>query len=82
MNIDTLNNLSLDESALILENNIKRKNKKHLTNLGLTSNNKIKCLYKSPLGDPTAYMIKNVIIAIREEDSKNILILRGNNGSY
>lgn len=80
MNIDTLNNLSLNESAFILENNVKGKNKRHLTNLGLSSKNKIECLYKSPLGDPTAYMIKNVIIAIREEDSKNILILRGNNG--
>ena len=76
MNIDTLNNLSLGETAIILENNVKGKNKKHLTNLGLSSNNKIKCLYKSPLKDPTAYEIKKVIIAIREEDSKNILIYR------
>ena len=76
MNIDTLNNLSLGETAMILENNVKGKNKKHLTNLGLSSNNKIRCLYRSPLNDPVAYEIKKVIIAIREEDSKNILICR------
>ena len=81
MNIDTLNNLSFGESAIILENNVKGKNKKHLTNLGLSNKNKIKCLYKSPFNDPTAYEIKNVIIAIRQEDSKNILILRSNNGT-
>lgn len=81
MNIDTLNNLSLGEDAIILENNVKGRNKRHLTNLGLSSKNKIKCLYKSPLNDPVAYKIKNVIIAIREEDSKNILIMRNNNGT-
>lgn len=81
MNVDTLNNLSLGENAIILENNVKGKNKRHLINLGLSSKNKIKCLYKSPLNDPVAYQIKNVIIAIREDDSKNILIHRGNNGT-
>ena len=80
MNIDTLNNLALGECATIFKNNVKGKNKKHLTNLGLSSNNKIKCLYKSPFGDPVAYQIKNVIIAVRVEDSKNILIKRHYNG--
>ncbi len=81
MNIDTLNNLSLGEDAIRIENNVKGRNKRQLTNLGLSSKNKIKCLDKSPLNDPVAYQIKNVIIAIREEDSKNILIHRGNNGT-
>lgn len=81
MNIDTLNNLSLGESAVILENNVKGRNKLHLINLGLSSKNRIKCLYKSPLNDPVAYQIKNVIIAIRKDDSKNILIMRNLNGT-
>lgn len=80
MNIDTLNNLSLGEEAIIIKNNIKTKNKKHLNNIGLSNNEIIKCLYKSPLNDPVAYQIQNVIIAIRQEDSKNILIKRSNNG--
>ena len=81
MNIDTLNNLPIGEKAIIIENNVKGKNKKHLTNLGLTNKTNIKCLYKSPLNDPIAYQIKNVIIAIRKEDSKNIIIERYKNGS-
>lgn len=82
MKIDTLNNLSLEESAIILENNNKESIKKHLKNLGISKNTKIKCLYKSPLNDPTAYQIKNVIIAIRKEDAKNIIIARKENGTY
>lgn len=82
MKIDTLNNLNLEESAYIVENNIKSKNKQNLINLGISKNTKIKCLYKSPFSDPTAYQIKNVILAIREEDAKQIMIIRNENGSY
>lgn len=82
MNIDTLNNLNLEETAYIIENNIKNENKKLLTNLGITKNTKIKHLYKSPLNDPKAYLVKNIILAIRDEDAQNIIILRNENGSY
>lgn len=82
MKIDTLNNLNIEEEAYIIENDVKSNNRENLTNLGLTKNTKIKCLYKSPFKDPTAYLIKNVILAIREEDSKEILIIRKENGTY
>ena len=78
--IDTLDNLPLGESATVIANNVKGENKKLLINLGLSNKNRISSLYKSPLGDPVAYMIKNVIIAIRKEDSKNIIIMRDKNG--
>ena len=79
MTIDTLNNLRLNEEAYILESNIK--NKQNLINLGIPKNSKIKYLYKSPFNNPKAYLIKNVIIALREEDTKQIKILRINNGT-
>lgn len=82
MKIDTLNNLNLEETGYIIKNNIKNKNRKQLTNLGITKNTKIKYLYKSPFNDPKAYLIKNIILAIREEDAKNIIILRKKNGIY
>ena len=81
MKIDTLNNLSLGETALIIESKANKDIKKYLNNLGLSKNNKIKCLYRSPFKDPTAYQIKNVILAIREEDAKNIIIEREKNGT-
>ena len=33
-------------------------------------------------GGNTAYLVKNVILAIREEDAKQIMILRKENGTY
>ena len=82
MKIDTLNNLNLEETAYIIENDIKTENKQNLINLGITKNTKVKCLYKSPFSDPTAYLVKNVILAIREEYAKKIMILRKENGTY
>lgn len=82
MKLDTLNNLNIDEEGIIIENFIKNKNKQNIINLGATIGSKIKCLYKSPFKDPTAYEIKNTIIGIREEDSKNIMILRTKDGAH
>ena len=82
MKIDTLNNLNIDEEALVLENNVESSNKQNLINLGVGKGNKIKCLYVAPFKNPKAYIIKNVMLAIRDEDSKKIMIARKKNGSY
>ena len=36
--------------------------------------NKIQYLYKRQFNDPKAYLVKNIILAIRDEDAKNMLI--------
>lgn len=48
-----------------------------LTDIGFSGGVEIKNLMRSPLGDPTAYLIKGTVIALRREDAKNIY-LRGN----
>lgn len=42
--------------------------------LGLTVNTPVECLGVSPLGDPVSYRIRGAVIAIRREDSRQILI--------
>ena len=37
---------------------------------------------KSPGGDPVAYLIKGALIAIRNDDAKNILINRLGSNNY
>ena len=46
--------------------------KRRFYDLGLIPNVEIEVLFKSPLGDPTAYLIKGSIIAIRKEDAKKV----------
>lgn len=68
-----------DEYELIKINN--NKIKKRLFDLGLINGSKIIPLYKSPLNDPTAYLICGSVIALRCDDAKNIEVKKViNNG--
>ena len=35
---------------------------------------KVKPVFKSPLGDPTAYQVRGSVISLREEESNNIRV--------
>lgn len=48
--------------------------RRRLQDIGLIEGTKVKCLQKSPAGDPVAYLIRGAVIALRSEDSSNILI--------
>lgn len=48
--------------------------KRRLQDIGLINGTTVECLYKSPLGDPKAFLIRGAVIALRFEDSNNILI--------
>ncbi len=48
--------------------------KKRLLDLGLIPGTEILCIIKSPLGDPTAYFVRGALIALRCEDSQNIIL--------
>lgn len=47
---------------------------RRLLDIGLTENTAVECVGRSPLGDPTAFLIRGAVIALRQEDCKNILI--------
>ncbi|MDY5770699.1 MAG: FeoB small GTPase domain-containing protein, partial [Anaerovoracaceae bacterium] len=42
--------------------------RRRLLDIGLVSGTEIKCVGKSPAGDPTAFYIRGAVIAIRKED--------------
>lgn len=56
--------------SLISNENIRRR----FQDLGIIPGKKIQCLFKSPFGDPTAFLIKGAVIALRKEDTKNIIM--------
>lgn len=68
-----LSDLSVGESGRIFkiqECSIKER----LTELGFTPNSKISVLHKNIGGSAYAYFIKGTVIALRIEDSRNILV--------
>ena len=48
--------------------------RRRLQDIGLIENTAVQCMQKSPSGDPIAYLIRGAIIALRTEDSGNILV--------
>jgi len=48
--------------------------RRRLLDIGLIENTDIECLGRSPGGDPSAFLIRGAVIAIRSEDCANILI--------
>ena len=48
--------------------------RRRLQDIGLIEGTNVKCMQKSPSGDPVAYNIRGAVIALRTEDSGHILI--------
>jgi len=48
--------------------------RRRLLDIGLIENTDVECLGRSPGGDPTAFLIRGAVIAIRSEDCRDILI--------
>lgn len=70
----TLEKLKINESAIIDAIDITDGFRRRLLDLGFVKGSKITALYKSPSKNPTAYLIKGTVVAIRDEDAKNIKI--------
>ena len=71
--------LSLDKLPLNQTGNIKTIKcsgilERRLLDLGLVKNTPITAIFRSPLGDPTAYEFRGSIIAIRKDEAKNIFL--------
>lgn len=75
MNKNTsLNSLALGEIALVKALTATGSMRRRLLDIGLIEDTQVECMGRSPGGDPTAYLIRGAVIAIRSEDSANILI--------
>lgn len=48
--------------------------RRRLQDIGVIEGTKILCLQKSFSGDPTAYLIRGSVIALRKEDSEKIIV--------
>lgn len=70
----TLNKLPLKMNSRVISVECKENLIKRIYDFGIVKDCEITPLYRSPFGDPTAYLVKNAIIALRAEDSKNIIV--------
>lgn len=74
MKIENLNQLPLNKSGKINKIECGEGIKRRLLDMGLVKGTEITPILISPSGDPRAFLVRGTIIAIREEDAKNIKI--------
>ena len=48
--------------------------RRRLLDIGLVEGTAVTCLQRSPSGDPVAYGIRGSVIALRREDSSQVLV--------
>lgn len=48
--------------------------RRRLQDIGLVHGTIVKCLGPSPLGDPSAYLIRGAVIALRDQDAAGVLL--------
>lgn len=70
----SLSSIELNNSAKICEVECSKSLKNRLYDLGILENTIITPIFESPFGDPTAYIIKNAVIALRKKDCENIIV--------
>lgn len=70
----TLDKLPLEESAVISSIDCNDCLINRIYDMGILADTVITPLYRSPFGDPTAFLVKNAVIALRNKDSKYITV--------
>ena len=69
-----LNELEVGKTAFVKDICARGIVKRRMLDLGIIPGTKIKALMESPSGELTAYLIRGTVIAIRQNDAKNISI--------
>lgn len=73
-NLTTLKDLKRGQRARVRALDSTGGIRRRLLDIGLIEGTEVECLGKSPAGDPTAFLIRGAVIALRSEDSGNVRI--------
>lgn len=69
-----LNDIAPGQHAVVSALQTTGSMRRRLLDIGLIENTEVECLGRSPGGDPSAFLIRGAVIAIRSEDCENILV--------
>lgn len=69
-----LNDIKPGQTAFVKELLSTGSIRRRLLDIGLVEDTPVECLGRSPGGDPSAFLIRGAVIAIRSEDCCNIMV--------
>lgn len=69
-----LNRLCPGESAFVKSLNSSGALRRRLLDMGIVEGTRVECLGMSPGGDPKAFLVRGAVLAIRDQDCRDIMI--------
>ena len=69
-----LDRLAEGESAYVMELETLPSMRRRLMDLGMIRGTRVTCLYRSPAGDPAAYLIRGAVVALRGADASRVRV--------
>lgn len=72
-----LSDTECNKQYIVTEVKHKDTDLRRILDMGIIKGAKITRLFSSPFGDPTAYEVKNTVIALRKSDSDKIFVTFG-----
>lgn len=69
-----LSSLNANETGIVIDLENTGATRRRLQDIGIIAGTEIKCIGKSPFGDPKAYIIRGAKIALRNSDAGKIKI--------
>ena len=75
--LSCLNRLSEGQRGRVVSLESQGSMRRRLQDIGLVEGTEVECVLKSPAGDPVAYQSRGALIALRAEDSRQVLVARG-----
>ena len=70
----TLNELSINETCYIKDILSVGDTRRRMLDMGLIPGTKLISAFKAPFGEPTAYLVRGTLIALRRNDAEKIEI--------
>lgn len=71
-----LSSLAVGERGNVINILAEGEMRRRLIDIGLIEETVVSCIGRSPLGDPSAYLIRGAVIALRDADADTVLIER------
>ena len=75
-NLVSITELRIGESGDVVQINTKGLMRQRLMEMGLTTGVEVKFLRRGALGDPKSYLIRGTMIALRNEEAREIIVRR------
>ena len=73
--VQTLDTLAPGQKAVVKDLTCEGLERRRLMDLGILPGTVIEPELKSPLGDPTAYLVRGTLIALRREQARHIHVV-------